>query len=248
MASNSHQFQQFHLKHTNANESKLLAPSFGPSTGCVTLLLSPWSQPLYRSVSTSLKSLPASFGGQVAPKVHGGSSCFPFWKRIDKKGGFGRNHWAVSILPPRNHQMHPARPGVKCRWQNSLWVSPWECRKCRRHPPFFPWEYTDDNAALHPFLLWISGGLVWIRMPKYVGENPNLCKIGALFKRNYCKYLEKQVKGATLILYVCAQLDTSRCWVWLEPKVWALPFQQHFLGTFASNPWCVARCQLKLLK
>lgn len=192
-------------------------------------------------------------GGQVAPKVHGGSSCFPFWKRIDKKGGFGRNHWAVSILPPRNHQMHPARSGVKCRWQNSLWVSLWECRKCRRHPPFFPWEYTDDNAALYPFLLWISRGLFWIRMPKYIGENPNLCKIGALFKRNYCKYLEKQVKGATLILYVCAQLDTSRCCVTWAKGVGtaipaALPFQQRFLGTFASNPWCVARCQLKLLK
>lgn len=41
------------------------------------------------------------------------------------------------------------------------------------HPPFFPWEYMDDKAALHPFLLCSSGGLVWIRMPKYLGEKLN---------------------------------------------------------------------------
>lgn len=146
MASNSLQFQQ--LKHTNvkvwgqAAGSILRAPSVTITVPlkpnlCKGVLAHPWN-PLH------------ILWEQVAPKVHGGSSCFSFWKRIDEKGGFGRNHWAVSILPPRNHQMHPARSGMKCRWQNSLWVSPWECRKCRRASTLLPlgvhgWEHSTSS-------------------------------------------------------------------------------------------------------
>lgn len=156
--------------------------------GSVTLLLSPWSQTSVQEC-LHIPEIPTSIlWGQVAPKGHGGSSCFSFWKRVGEKGSFGRNHWAVSILPHRKHQMHPARSGMKCRWQNSLWVSPWECRKCRRgiHPP----SLGSTRMTMQHFILscYVSvEGCFGSECPSTWVKNLMLCKIRTLFKRNCCK-------------------------------------------------------------